>query len=266
MVHYIHYSLNANKDFIISFTSEFITCFWLHFKIEIPINCLFKKGKWTYIEFWTFKVKCTQYGICEQAVFQNARAICFWKSDGADNSCRSRSKIWKFGKCQIACLNPHTSFHHDGSWLNQLGPCPNGMNSDPGHIYNGGPRTQIVITWRSKWWSLCKKNYVPSDVDAIEVDYNSLNTNLYDLLLSITSPLVYQFDYASPKRTLSQMRFKLTILLHKYRSSLYINLVSHPHLTFMSDPFGSILKKWSEKLSTLPFPFATCYCPSLFEW
>jgi hypothetical protein len=28
-----------------------------------------------YIEFETLKVKCTQYGICSQAAFKNARAI-----------------------------------------------------------------------------------------------------------------------------------------------------------------------------------------------
>jgi hypothetical protein len=28
-----------------------------------------------YIGFWTLKVKCTQYGICSQAAFKNARAI-----------------------------------------------------------------------------------------------------------------------------------------------------------------------------------------------
>jgi hypothetical protein len=30
-----------------------------------------------YIGFETLKVKCTQYGICSQAVFKNARAIFF---------------------------------------------------------------------------------------------------------------------------------------------------------------------------------------------
>ena len=28
-----------------------------------------------HIEFWAFKVKCTQYEICEQSTFKNSRAI-----------------------------------------------------------------------------------------------------------------------------------------------------------------------------------------------
>ena len=30
-----------------------------------------------YIELWDFKVKCTQYAICAQATFKNARAMFF---------------------------------------------------------------------------------------------------------------------------------------------------------------------------------------------
>jgi hypothetical protein len=29
----------------------------------------------TCIKFWVFKANCTQYGICEQATFKNARTI-----------------------------------------------------------------------------------------------------------------------------------------------------------------------------------------------
>ena len=35
-----------------------------------------------YIEFETLKVKCTQYGICSQAAFKNARAMFFLKLGG----------------------------------------------------------------------------------------------------------------------------------------------------------------------------------------
>ena len=53
MVSHIHYNLNANEDFVISFISKFITCFidiQLHvfgfnLGMKIPINCLFTKGK-----------------------------------------------------------------------------------------------------------------------------------------------------------------------------------------------------------------------------
>lgn len=30
-----------------------------------------------YIVFWTFVVKCTEYGNCEQAAFKNAKGNCF---------------------------------------------------------------------------------------------------------------------------------------------------------------------------------------------
>ena len=34
-----------------------------------------------YIGFWTFKMKCTQYGICGQVAFKNARAsVIFFQS------------------------------------------------------------------------------------------------------------------------------------------------------------------------------------------
>jgi hypothetical protein len=48
-----------------------------------------------YIGFETLKVKCTQYGICSQAAFKNARAIFFWFSGGA--GIRFRAGLKKFG-------------------------------------------------------------------------------------------------------------------------------------------------------------------------
>jgi hypothetical protein len=38
-----------------------------------------------YIGFETLKVKCTQYGICTQAAFKNARAMFYSKLGGAGN-------------------------------------------------------------------------------------------------------------------------------------------------------------------------------------
>ena len=46
-----------------------------------------------YIGFWTLKVKCTEYGICNQAALKNARAKFFLKLGGASSSFRSGSKI-----------------------------------------------------------------------------------------------------------------------------------------------------------------------------
>ena len=53
MVSHIHQNLNANENFVISFTSKFITCFidihlhafGFHFEDEILINYLFNEGK-----------------------------------------------------------------------------------------------------------------------------------------------------------------------------------------------------------------------------
>ena len=50
-----------------------------------------------YIGFWTLKVKCTQYEICSQAAFKNARAIFFSKFGGAGNNFPSGSKFSQEG-------------------------------------------------------------------------------------------------------------------------------------------------------------------------
>ena len=50
MISHIHHNLNVNEDFVMLFTSKFMTCFFdnsftcfqFHFGGEIPINCLFK--------------------------------------------------------------------------------------------------------------------------------------------------------------------------------------------------------------------------------
>ena len=59
----------------------FITLQWLnvHFKNEISINFLFTQWKQLniYIGFWTLEMKCTQYGICGEVAFKNARALVF---------------------------------------------------------------------------------------------------------------------------------------------------------------------------------------------
>ena len=50
-----------------------------------------------YIGFWALKVKYTQYGICNQAAFKNARAMFFLKLGWAGNNFRSGSKISRDG-------------------------------------------------------------------------------------------------------------------------------------------------------------------------
>ena len=75
MVSYKHYNIDANEDCVKFLTSKLITCF---------IDTLFTKWMHThthtYIWFGTLKVKRTQYGICEEAVFKNAKAMVFPKS------------------------------------------------------------------------------------------------------------------------------------------------------------------------------------------
>jgi hypothetical protein len=48
-----------------------------------------------YIGFRTLDVKCTQYGVCGEVAFKNARAMVFSKSGGADISFRSGSEVSK---------------------------------------------------------------------------------------------------------------------------------------------------------------------------
>jgi hypothetical protein len=50
-----------------------------------------------YIGFETLKVKCTQYGICSQLAFKNARAMFFSKLGGAGSNFRSGSKKSRAG-------------------------------------------------------------------------------------------------------------------------------------------------------------------------
>ena len=61
-----------------------------------------------YIAFETLKVKCTQYGICSQAAFNNARAMIFSKFGGADSCFQSGSKKSQAGAktSQEGCPRP----------------------------------------------------------------------------------------------------------------------------------------------------------------
>jgi hypothetical protein len=68
----MHYNLDTNEDFALSFTSKFITCFvdiHLHaFGLTLELKFMsiaYHQGDMNiYIEFWAFKVKSTQNGIC----------------------------------------------------------------------------------------------------------------------------------------------------------------------------------------------------------
>ena len=80
MVSYKNYNLNVDEDFVIFLTSKLITFLidGFTFRNEIPLNGYLLGGSaHIYIGYATLKVKCTQYGICSQAAFKNARAFFF---------------------------------------------------------------------------------------------------------------------------------------------------------------------------------------------
>ena len=62
-------------------TSRLITCFIDGFTFTMnsqSIAYILSGSAHIYWIFWTFKVKCPQYEICEQAGFKNARALHFF--------------------------------------------------------------------------------------------------------------------------------------------------------------------------------------------
>ena len=144
MVSHIHYNLNANEDFVISFTSKLIIymVYWHSFtafgftlgmKSQSIAHSL--RGSEHLYWIWAFKVKCTQYGIRAQAGFKNARAICIGIGRGGQQLSVGIQKIkinWRdrLG-CQIADPYPDAPFPHDGviAWL--AGARPNGVSSSP---------------------------------------------------------------------------------------------------------------------------------------
>jgi hypothetical protein len=92
MVSHKYYNLDACEDFVILLTSNSITCFIDNYTLGMKslINLL-GGSEHTYIAFWTLKVKSTQYGLCGQEAFKNAKAILFFKSSRASNNFRLRS-------------------------------------------------------------------------------------------------------------------------------------------------------------------------------
>ena len=80
MMSHIHYNLNVDEDFLIVFTSKFITCF-----IDIHLHASgFTSGMKSQSIAYLLKGKeqihwilSTQYGICGVTTFKNARVI-FW--------------------------------------------------------------------------------------------------------------------------------------------------------------------------------------------
>jgi hypothetical protein len=90
-----------------------------------------------YIGFETLKVKCTQYGICSQVVFNYARAMFFSFSGGASNCFRAGAKISLEG---CPCPNLTPPIVRRGG-LNVCRPCGWEVFPTPGAL------THTKITW-----------------------------------------------------------------------------------------------------------------------
>ena len=59
------------------------------------ITYLLRGSEHIYLNFWAFEAKCTQYGICGQETFKNAKTFVNW-SGGVAHGCRSRSIFLHF--------------------------------------------------------------------------------------------------------------------------------------------------------------------------
>ena len=77
-----------------------------------------------YIEFWTFKMKCTQYEICEQTTFKKTRTIFYGiEQDGQHLSFRYIYILMRLlggARLWLPAHGPSSSMM--GSWLGLLRP------------------------------------------------------------------------------------------------------------------------------------------------
>ena len=66
MVSRKNYNLNTNEGLVIFLTTKLITCFIGDFTLILKPQSIahYSMEVNIYIEFWTLRVKCTQYGIC----------------------------------------------------------------------------------------------------------------------------------------------------------------------------------------------------------
>ena len=84
MISHKNYNLSANEDFVIYLTSKLITCFIGGFTLKMKCQSIayLLNGVNIYIRFGNLKMKCTEYEICGQMAFKNARTMVFSKSGG----------------------------------------------------------------------------------------------------------------------------------------------------------------------------------------
>ena len=99
MVSQNNYNLSASEDIVIFSTSKLTTCFIDGFTLgresQSLVDLLVEVH--IYIRFRTLKVKCTQYGICRQAAFKNAKAIFISKSGGVGCNLSSWESCFFYG-------------------------------------------------------------------------------------------------------------------------------------------------------------------------
>src|ERR1700738_420510 len=76
-----NYNLNVNEDFVMFLTSKLITCFIDGFTSGIKSQSIAYLLIGSTHIYWILdlEVKCTQYGICSQVAFKNARAMLFFE-------------------------------------------------------------------------------------------------------------------------------------------------------------------------------------------
>ena len=77
-----------------------------------------------YIEFWAFKVKCSQYGICGQVAFKNTRVIIIYfeiRQGGQQLSIKIQKKL-KLKIGGAPALRPPSA--HDGFMTRPVAALP----------------------------------------------------------------------------------------------------------------------------------------------
>ena len=102
MVSHKNYNLSANEDFVKKITFKLITCFIDGFTLKVKsqsITSLLNESEHISIIFWTLKMKCIQYEICEKNDLEKCMGNGFFK-DGRDGhkvlvgSGKSRFLCW----------------------------------------------------------------------------------------------------------------------------------------------------------------------------
>ena len=135
--------------------------------------------------FETLKVKCTQYGICSQAAFKNARAMLFLKLGGTDSTFRSGSKKSRAG----------AKISREG--------CPR-PDLTPPIVHGGGLNVYLTLCSRMGsiqiMYSACNRSFRRLTFRGINLDYRKKLTLVWIMYIVITNIVisVLQDDHKLP--------------------------------------------------------------------